>query len=470
MQILPKIRTKYGEQIGVEILVQHPDIGENESTFIITDASAGASSFSADNGLKFAVGEYAVVGNFGAEKTEIIRIHASSAPSAGTITLNAITNFAHNRGDRFQTIPYNQIVIQRSTDSGSTYSDLATIDIRADAGETYYNHTSGASTDYYRAKFSNSATTNVSQNSDGIIATGYAEGTVGMILRDALISLGEKIDNEVLTKEFLLRALDEGRDEIDLDVRVKRWSFRTVFEYDAGDVIPGKFQLTLPTDIRGDNTFENVLSLRIGRNKYEVFKIDKRALNKWYEGVAHTTLNGAVLAADTSITLTSSGDFDESGAVDIAAEAVTGTIDVVDYTANNESTNVISGVTNIVSGGHSTAIDVWQSASFGLPVEFTVFESKITFSQPFSDDLAGENIWLDYYKKKTVLNSEADTFDEPFYAIYRPYIRYRVKLRKNPQMIREQDDDYKKWAELKEAQIMKEYSPQHLRLNVDVPC
>ena len=418
-----------------------------------------------ENGLKFANNEYLVVGRFGYEKAEIAKV--SGTPSATSISLTGATNHPHNRGEQIQFIPYNQIVLEYSTD-GTTYNSLATLDIRADATETYYNHTSGLATYYYRAKFSNSTSADVSSYSDGMIATGDVENSAGAIIRDALISMGEKMDDEVFTKEFLLRALDEGRDEIDLHPNAGRWAFRTVFDYDAGDCIPGRYTLTLPTDLRDPETAKHILSVRIGKDSLPLEWTDKIGMNSWYQGVAHTTLNGAITTGSTSIVLTSSGDFDESGTVSIAAEDITETVDVVDYTTNTESTKTLGTVTNITAN-HATARDVWQSASFSTPTEYTVDNGVLIFSQPLEDDIAGENIWLDYYAKKTVANSFGDTLDENFFSLYKYYMRFRIKLRKNPSLSIDSDPDHIKWNYLMNAQVQKEFGGQSLRLRVDIP-
>jgi len=465
MQLLPRIRTKFGENIGVELFISHPDL-ETESTFIVTDASAGVSSFTIDNGLKFADIEYLVVGRFGYEKAEIVKV--SGTPTATSLSTIAVTKHPHNRGELLQFIPYNQIVIEYSTD-GTTYANLATLDIRADATETYYNHTAGLSTYYYRARFNNSTTSGVSSDSDEVVATGDAENSAGAIIRDALVSMGEKLDDETFTKEFLLRALDEGRDEIDLHQNAGRWSFRTVFDYDAGDVIPGRYTLTLPTNLRDPETSKHILSVRIGKDALPLTWFDKIEMNRWYQGVAHSTLNGAILAGATSILLTSSGDFDESGAVDIGAEDITEEIDTADYTINAESTKTLSVVTNVDSN-HATGRDVWQGASFGVPTGYYVDNGVMTFNQPFDDDSAGESIYLDYYQKKSVLNSFGDLCDESFFPIYKSWMRYKIKLRKNPSMTRDTDPDYITWVQQREAQIQKEFGGQSLRIGIDTPC
>ncbi len=468
MNILPKIRTRFGENIGVEVFITPPLLKDNNETFISTDAVSGAASFAVDNGLKFSTSQYILVGAMGAQKSEILKIHASTTPTASLITLTGADSFAHNRGEKIAFIPYNQIVIERSTDGGVNYSALATVDIRADSTETYYQHTTGAATDYYRVKFSNSTSSGVSQYSDGIIGTGYADASAGRVIRSALISSGEKIDS-VITKEFLYEALNDGRSEVDQMPGVEKFSFRTSFDYVAGAVIAGQNTLALPSDMRESSTNKNLLSVRIGRSQFPLSYVDKNALNRWYRGVSRSTLNGAITSASTSIIMTKSGDVEEAGSVTIAGESVSDVLDPVDYTANSEATNTLSGVTGIQATGHSSGAIVWQGVSFGYPLEYTVDAGQIIFSQPFDDDHAGENIYIDYYKKLSDINSDADALDEPNYKMFIPYLKYRMKKRRNADLDRDNDSDYKEWKEKRDAAVVKEYTGQNVRFEVDIP-
>ena len=463
MQILPKLRTKFGEGVRVELFISHPDINENEQSFLTTDYNAGVSSLIVDNANEFTADEYVIVGSLGSDKCEIVKISTVSG-STQTITVSS-TIHAHNRGERVTFIPYNQITIQRSTDSGSSYSDLVTVDIRPDSTETFYQHITGASTDYYRVKFYNETTTNESQVSDGIIATGFVDNSAGQIIRAALLSLGERIDGEVLTKEFLFQALHEGREELDSHPNVERWAFRTIFDYDFGDMIPGRFTITLPTDLREPDTYKNILSLRLGRENYNVIPTDKNTINEFYQNIAHSTLNGAITTGSTSIILTSSGDFDESGSVDIAAESISAEIDNVDYTTNTESTKTLGTVTNI-GANHADDRDIWQGASFGIPTHYTVDNGTLIFSQPFDNDNAGENIKGDYYKKLERADSDGDVLDEDFAStLYIPYMRWRIRKRKDATLIRNTDPDYVEFREKLEAQVIKQFSGQDIRLS-----
>ena len=461
--LLPKIRTKFGENIGVELFISHPDIYENEQSFLTTNYSAGVTSLVVDNANEFAANEYVVINSLGSDKAEILLLSTVSG-STQTLTVPA-TIHAHNRGERVIFIPYNQIIIQRSTDTGVTYSDLATINIRVDSTETFYAYVTGASTDYYRAKFYNSNSTNESQVSDGIIATGFVDNSAGQIIRAALLSLGERIDGEVLTKEFLFQALHEGREELDSHPNVERWAFRTIFDYDFGDIIPGRFTITLPTDLREPDTYKNILSLRLGRENYNIIPTDKNTINEFYQNIAHSTLNGAITSASTSIILTSSGDFDESGSVDIAAESISGTIDNAAYTTNTESTKTLGTVTSIADS-HATARDVWQGASFGIPTHYTVDNGVITFSQPFDDDNVGENVKGDYYAKLTRADSDGDVLDEDFAStLYIPYLRWRIRKRKDSTLVRDTDPDYKEFKDKLESQVYKQFTGTDMRLS-----
>lgn len=465
--MIPRFKIKYGEQIGIELFFKAPEIQDNEKTFLSADEASGQTTLSVISGRNFSANDYVVIGNFGQEDCEIRLV--SSAANA-TITTDSLV-YDHPRGTKVQFIPFNQIVPERSTDSGSNYSALSAINIRSDATETYLQRPSDSSTDYYRFRFYNSTSGNYSQYSDGIVATGYADNSVYSIKQRALRQMGEKI-GDVITDEFLNEVLWEGRRELDKDPRVLRWSFRVKYDQDVGNAIPGTYTLTLPTDLRDRKTHKNILSLRFGKDNYPIDYIDKNKMNQNYRNVAHTTLNGALLTSDTSITLTSSGDFDESGTIDIAASAVSGTIDNVSYTSNNESTNIISGVTGIQAAGHSTGRDVWQNATFGMPTEYTVDgnNNQLIFNVPIKDDYAGENFWMDYYTDLTAYDSDGDTLDEPDYDAFVSWLKWKIKyLKANGKINPKEDSDFMDWERRKESMILKEMTDQHVYLEPDLP-
>ena len=196
---------------------------------------------------------------------------------------------------------------------------------------------------------------------------------------------------------------------------------------------------------------------------------DKVRFNQNYRNIAHTTLNGAITSGSTSIILTDSGDFDESGNVYIAGEDTNDAVDTVAYTSNNEATNTLGGVTGIVSAGHSDGTDVWQDATFGFPTFYTVIDGYIYFDVPFEDDLAGEHIYMDYYGTLVAYDSDADSLDEPEYDMFVSYLKYKIKYRKaNGSIDPKSDADYLEWISRKDNLIIKDLLGQYIFLYPDI--
>lgn len=465
-QLLPKLRISYGEGIGVELFIQFPNISQNEKTFLSADEAIGQTTLSVISGRNFSANEYVLIGNLGEEIAEIRKI---SSQTDTTITTDALL-FAHPRGTKIQFIPYNQITVTRSTDAGVNYSPLSAVDIRPDSSETYIQRTSDASTDYYKYRFYNSTSTLYSQYSDAVIATGFADNSVWSIKRRALIQLGEQI-GDVITDEFLNEALWEGRRELDNDESIGKWSFRIKRNANVDSIIPGTYQLTLPTDLRKPNTGENILSIRIGQDGQSLDYQDMVRFNKNYYNIYHTTLNGDVADTDTSIVLTDSGDFDDSGTIRVAAPSISGTIDDIAYTANALSTNTISGITGIATDGHSDGADVWENASFGLPTAYTIDgeNKKAEFDIPFDDNYAGENIYMDYYTTLPEYDSDVDTLDEPEYDLFIDFLKWKIKYKKsNGKLKPAEDGDFLLWERKKKSFIAKERLGQDIYFIPDI--
>ncbi len=441
----PQLRVRTNSPIGNDIFFALPSLEGNNSSFLEADIAAGVSSLST-NGTFFSANQYIIIGQPGSEKSEIIQI--SGAPTATAITLIGVTSFPHNRGDLITFVEYNQIEPQRSTD-GISYSALTKIDINPQVTETYLQRTGDATTDYYKYRFYNTTSGLYSGYSDPVIASGYDDNSVYAIKQRALSQLGEKV-TDLITEDFLNDALNEARRIVDMGTavvdgvsqRVLRWSFRTKFNTDIGNIISGTWSVTTPTDLRDRNTYKNILGLRIGRSNWPCVYQDQRRFRQNYLNVGHTTLNGAITTIDTSIILTSSGDFDGSGAIVVAAQNVSGVKDTISYTGNTLATATLTGVTGITTNAAS-GTDVWQQATFGMPTAFTIDNGVIYFDVPFDDTYAGENIYLDYYQTLTPVNSDSDLLDEPFYDLYVPYLKYKIKALKSNGALKPTDDgDY----------------------------
>ena len=440
---LPTLRTKFGEGVGVELYFVFPEIQDEQRTFLDADVVAGATSLSA-NGINFSTSQYIVIGQPGALKTEIVQI--SGSPTATAIALVAGTSFPHNRGDIIRFIPYNQITPSESTD-GITYTPLSAIAIRADSTETYLNRPSGLSTYFYKFTFTNGATNSTS--SDVVLATGYADNTIGSVKRRAMRAMGEQI-GDLITDQDLNDWLYEARRTMDQQPSIFRFTFRQKFETIIGQCIPGAWTVAAPADLRDRNTYKNILGLRFGRQNRPCIYQPRVRFQQNYLNVAHTTLNGNVLAGATTIVLTSSHDFDDSGTIAVGATALGNSINLgINYTANNRSTNTLSGVTGVPAGGLTTGLDVWENANFfGLPTAYTIDSGLIKFDVPFYNSLNGRNIIMDYYTTVPTITSDSNVFDEPFFDEYVAFLRFKIKYKKaNGKIDRDSDPDYKEFME-----------------------
>lgn len=436
------------------------ELQENEKTYFDTDKASGETNLSA-NGTNFATDDYVVLGQLGTEKSEIVKL--TSASSTAMVASSA-TIFSHNRGDVITYIPFNQIVLERSTDAGATWTPLTPVGVQADNHDTIIQRPDDPVTDVYRCRFYNSTDDVYSDYSDEIVGEGYADNTVFSIKQRTLRSIGESI-GELVTDTFLNEVLWEGRREV--HNMIPRWSFRTKFNTDIGDIVPGTWSLAAPTDLENPNTNQNILALRIGRDNIPLEYQDVSRFNQNYRDTAHTTLGTAITGASTSLVLTSSGDFDESGSVDMAAETIAQTIDSVAYTANNEATKTLSGVTGIADS-KSAGVDIWQNVTFGEPRAYTINKGVIYFDVPFEDDLAGENINMDYYSALPVYDSDADVLDEPSYDMYLSWLRYKIKyLKSNGTLDTENDADYKEYKRRAQAMVDGEILGQDIFLIPD---
>lgn len=443
MSLLPKIRAQYGEGIGVELFFAFPDVSNEEKTYLEADTLAGATSFSA-SGVNFAANQYIVAAQPGNEKTEILQINGT--PTSTSIALVVAAVFPHNRGDIVRFIPYNQITPERSTDGGTTFSALSAINIRPDASETYLQRTGDASTDVYRFRFSNSTSGLFSAYSASATASGFADNTVWSVKHRALDQLGEQISG-LISDSFLNDSLMEGRRWADYNPSILRWSFRTKMGVVIGQMLAGQWSIAAPTDLRDRNSMKNIISLRFGAQNRPINYQDRRRFNQNYLNVVHTTVATAYVSGGTSLVLSSSHDLDASGSITVANNAVGDGLITVTYSANNKTTNTLT----ITNAGRNIAAgtDVWQRAVVGtgsVPNAYTIDNAMLYFDSLIGTQYDGQDLKGDYYKAIPVIATDADTFDEPFYDLYVPWLKWKIKYKKsNGKIDRESDPDYQDW-------------------------
>ena len=409
-------------------------------TYLTASSAAAATTLTVQSIKEFAINQILLIGEFGQEDSEIIKTHASTAPTSLTITLNSGLVFTHPKDTKVYIIDYDQVEFSHADTTSGAKSVLATENIEADMDFTSYND-SAKSAGYYFTRFKDSINTTYSDYSDPIPYSGFGTNTVFSVKQRALKDLQEEL-GEMITDEWLNDKLFEARRFVH-NLR-KRWSFRKSFNYDLGDVTTGIYRIAVPSDLQDQNTNKNVFGVRIGIET-GMTDMTKKEYDLFYEGVGHTTVGSAITAADTSITLTDSRDFDESGTITIGTQDIT-------YTANTESTGVLSGVpasgTGAVTADIAADVDVWQGIGFGLPTRYLVLDGYIYFNCPIHNDYVDQNIFIDYYTQPTSIDSDADEFDEPEYDFYVSKLKYDIKsLKVKGEIKQDNDPDYKDWQQ-----------------------
>ena len=194
---------------------------------------------------------------------------------------------------------------------------------------------------------------------------------------------------------------------------------------------------------------------------YNLRYIDKRSWNQ----IAFSVMGGynTVVAGigATTITLDSAGDFPatSSSAVGyVATTAFTQTIMQISYTGVDLTTNQLTGVTG-VTRSIPVGTRIWSRPTISQPIYYTIFEDRIYFDRIIPDSMQGNNVYIDYYKKIIPVTTLYQVLPEHYREIYKWYLRYAIKYRKDI-ALGSDDPDLKKFEELVQALFNNLYTGQ----------
>jgi len=164
-------------------------------TKLTKDESSGTSVFNWENPSGFTASWALQFGETGQENTEI-KLLSSDSPTGTLGTLTTNLDFDHPKDTVVYGIKYDKLVFGVATGGTNAAGTVATIgsgtiDIGADAQNTFLDYSSGTSTDAYKTKFRNSVTTDESGLSDWILPGGlpfYSLGRIRERVKEKLFS------------------------------------------------------------------------------------------------------------------------------------------------------------------------------------------------------------------------------------------------------------------------------------------
>lgn len=420
---------------GSTIRIAHPDISQYTRTFLISPFIAGASSASLADNDNFENTNVFILGEVGDEKTEegTVNTSVTRGTSIGVAYTTPTTRFSHELDTPVTRIFERQIRIfgnSVASESGSP-ATIATIDITWGKDATEYTDVSSAVPyAYYYVKFYDGTT--LSEVSDFVSGTGLTYNSAEKFIQSALDITNSKID-DLITREFLVRCVQDCQDSITqfIDNRglKKDWSFEIV---ENATSIPlttmeNSYSLSgLTYAFKYPNSNHGIINIRIGNN-YPITYFPISEYDEWMEGKTKTTVATQAAIGATSLVLADSSEFADDGSV-IAG------VDTLTYTANNKTTNTLSGIpasgTGSITATKIVGSTVWQGVSGGLPQHYTIFNGRILFDVPVSTTYSFLKVKIRYYKALTRITEPSDTTEIPFTNIFQYYIAAKILMRK----------------------------------------
>lgn len=438
-------------------------------TYLSNNYPIGATTLAVDNAIDFTAGAIiTVLGSVGAENCEF------GYPSAHTDTSFTVapTKQPHNRGDLVTQVNYDQIVISKASTIDGVYSTLATLSLFLTQQKTIQFDATGLTTDYYKLQWKNSLTGELSAFSEPISVLSYPQDSVGSMIFPVLKAMGISENDPKITVPFCIEAINDARKYVKMKLYGVRHAWLSNFEFPI-QVLAGSNFVYLPEDIDFQDTDRSMLSGRFIMNNvlapFNLKYIDKRSWNQVAFNVGGSTTVGSTAIAATEINLVSAGDFlpaNNPGVAYIATTAFDQLLLQIEYTGVDLTTGQLTGVTGvdrIIPAG----TQVWVTPTIAQPIWYTVYpegdeqdsRGKIVFDRIMPDSMQGNNFYIDYYKKMTEVVDLYQRLPEPYREIYKWYLRYAIKYRKDITLA-QSDPDYKKFEELVQALFDNLYTGQ----------
>lgn len=429
-------------------------------TYISSNVAIGATAVPVDNAIDFTAGTIiTVLSSLGAENCEF---GYSSSHTDTSFTVTALKQ-NHNRGDLVQQVIYDTIDVYKSSTVNGSYSLLSSNLMQLTQQNTVVLDTTGLTTDYYKVQWKNSQTSAVSSFSEPISVLAYPENSVADIAYSVTSSMGISENDPKINATFLIKSIEDARKFAQMKLYGIRHAWLADFEYPI-KVLAGNNFVTLPDNIDFTDTDRSVLAARFLLGNvlapFNLRYIDKRSWNQVSFNVMGGFAESDVSIGATSITLNSVGDFWQttSGVAYVATTDYDQVIMQIAYTGVDLVTNQLTGVTG-VTRAIPAGTRIWSNPTIAQPVYYTVYEGKLYFNSLIPDSMQGNNLYIDFYKKLIKITDLYQELPEPYREIYKWYLKYAIKYRKDVNLS-DKDPDLKKFNDLLDALFANLYTGQ----------
>ena len=192
------------------VKVLHPSIDGNPRTNLTTKALAAQADLVVQNAVDFAAHDHVVIGNHGEELTEIRKIESISGK---ILTLSAVLSNTHPENTKITFIKYDQIKFYKATSINGTYNLATTKNISIDEIHTLYDDSTALPMDYFKIKYFNSYTSDLSVYSDPISAAGFPRYSL-IKIQDATLKKFGDTKEQYLDREEITTFANELKDDM----------------------------------------------------------------------------------------------------------------------------------------------------------------------------------------------------------------------------------------------------------------
>ncbi|NCN41076.1 hypothetical protein GW916_07470 [bacterium] len=227
------------------IIFKNPKVNEHERTSLADDVASGT-TLSVQDTSGFAVNDLILIGQLGNEKTEVRKI--ATVASKTSLTISAAISFSHSQNAPIYKYYYDKIDIQYRTSSAGSWTVISgmPINLLIDETHTSYNHTSGASTYQYRARYYNSITAVYSDWSSVLPASGFARDTL-QFMTDQVYLLFNDLEEDSATRNQIRNFFNEAQELV--SSRWDKWFF--LYREDSATAsVDSTSTYALPTDLQ----------------------------------------------------------------------------------------------------------------------------------------------------------------------------------------------------------------------------
>lgn len=412
------------QHINRTVRVDSSQIVENAlaNSFLTADMAVGT-TLTVKDITGFAIAKYVWINPFQVN-SEIIAMHASTAPTGSTLTLAATTVFAHATGEPVYYVEFNQVEVSHSATLTGSKSVLATNALLAREKETIYLDTT-QTTGYYFARYKDSVAGTFGSYADGVTYDGWATNTVGYMIQSAMSELSIELSEKV-SMDDCIRWVNKGLHEI--KGKVRRWTEHFVYNYAAGQTSRGVNVVAMPSNIYDTESNLSIEQVRIGNDSSLIY-LDPGSFDAQQDDVIVTQVTTQQTAGGVTLAIDNSYDFADSGTVHVY---IAGTQYSIEYTGVTRSATagVLTGIPASGDGSITVTIPVdtyvWQNEEEGIPTFYTVRNGQIEYYPLVDADNDNQNIYLDYNTEVTEVNSQGDEIDYQRFDMLEAYLTWRM--------------------------------------------